>query len=136
MPFDAVRGKLFRVGKMPIGSVVTGVVILRATPCESQKVKNVLSEHIVVTPGTCGGQPRIAGHRIKVAHVAIWHERMGLSADEIADQYGLSLSQVYAALAYYYDNREEIDAAIRAGEGYAEEMRKRTPSLLREKLGG
>ena len=40
-------------------------------------------ERIVSTPGTCGGKPRIAGHRIKVADVAVWYERMGLSPDEI-----------------------------------------------------
>jgi len=35
----------------------------------------------------------------------IGHERLGLSADEIAGEYGLSLGDVYAALAYYYDGR-------------------------------
>ena len=33
-------------------------------------------------------------------NVVIWHERMGLSADEIASNYGLSLADVYAALTY------------------------------------
>jgi uncharacterized protein (DUF433 family) len=35
----------------------------------------VIAEHIVITPGTCGGKPHIAGHRIKVSHVAILHEQ-------------------------------------------------------------
>src|SRR4029450_12500399 len=39
----------------------------------------VIAEHVVVTPGVCGGKPRIAGHRIKVAHVAAWHERAPLT---------------------------------------------------------
>jgi uncharacterized protein (DUF433 family) len=60
-----------------------------------------------------GGKPRITGHRITVQDVVVWHERLGLSADEIASEYGLSLADVYAALAYYYDHREEIDRAIR-----------------------
>jgi uncharacterized protein (DUF433 family) len=34
-----------------------------------------------------------------VQNVVIWHERMGLCADEIATEYGLSLADVYAALA-------------------------------------
>ena len=41
-----------------------------------------------------------AGHRITVQNTVIWHERMGLSADEIATEYGLSLADVYAALYF------------------------------------
>ncbi len=45
-----------------------------------------LDEHIVVTPDVAGGKPRISGHRITVQNIVIWHERMGLSADEIVDE--------------------------------------------------
>jgi len=44
----------------------------------------VINNHIEITQGVCGGKPRIAGHRIRVEDIAIWHERMGLSADEIS----------------------------------------------------
>ncbi len=55
---------------------------------------------IVSTPGTCGGKPRIADHRIKVADVAIWYERMGMNPDEIVSTWpSLTLSDVHAALA-------------------------------------
>ena len=30
-------------------------------------------EHIEMTPGVCGGRPRIAGHRIRVQDIVIWH---------------------------------------------------------------
>jgi uncharacterized protein (DUF433 family) len=60
----------------------------------------ILDHHIEITPGIAGGKPRIAGHRITVQNIAIWHERMGKSADEIAE-YDLTLGDVYAALAYY-----------------------------------
>lgn len=93
---------------------------------------NVLSEHIVSTPDTCGGRPRVAGRRITVQHIAIDHERLGRSADQIASDYELSLAQVYAGLAYYFDNRDEIDQAIRADEAFVERLRQATPS----KLGG
>ncbi|MCZ8125840.1 MAG: DUF433 domain-containing protein, partial [Microcystis sp. LE19-114.1B] len=43
----------------------------------------VISQHIEITSGICGGKPRIAGHRIKVQDIVIWHERMGMSPDEI-----------------------------------------------------
>jgi uncharacterized protein (DUF433 family) len=95
-----------------------------------------LDQHIEVTPGICGGRPRIAGHRITVQDIALWHERLGLSADEISDEYGLSLADIYAALAYYHEHRGEIDAAIHADDGFVEELRQRFPSKLRERLQG
>src|SRR5713101_5600933 len=79
---------------------------------------------IVSTPGTCGGRPRIDGHRITVEDVAIWHERMGMSPDEIVSaQPSITLSDVHAALAYYFEHREQIDADIQEGERYVEQMR-------------
>jgi len=95
-----------------------------------------LDQHIELTPGVAGGKPRIAGHRITVQNIAIWHERMGISADQIAAEYGLTLAEVYAALAYYYDHRGEIDEAIRADDAFVAELRRRTVSPLSEKLGG
>ena len=94
------------------------------------------SRHIVATPGICGGKPRIAGHRITVQNIVIWHERMGQSADEIAADYDLTLAEVYAALAYYYDHRPEVDKSVRAGEAYAESLRRSTPSKVQAKLSG
>jgi uncharacterized protein (DUF433 family) len=91
---------------------------------------------IVSTPGTCGGRPRIDGHRITVEDVAIWHERMGMSPDEIVSSYPtITLSDVHAALAYYYENRERIESDIENGRKFVEEMRaKAGPSLLQEML--
>src|SRR5438477_1461085 len=91
---------------------------------------------IVSTPGTCGGRPRIDGHRITVEDVAIWHERMGMSPDEIVSAYpSITLSDVHAALAYYFENRERIDADLRDGERFVEQMKaKAPPSLVQEKL--
>lgn len=95
-----------------------------------------LDRHIVITPGITGGKPRIAGRRITVQQIVIWHERLGLEADEIATEYSLHLSDIYAALAYYYDHREEIDASIREGEAFVGALRESTPSKVRDKLDG
>ena len=62
---------------------------------------NTLDRQIEITPGVVGGKPRIAGHRISVQDIVIWHERMGLNADAIAAEYDLTLADIYAALAYY-----------------------------------
>ena len=61
---------------------------------------------------------------------------MGLSADEIASEYDLTLSEIYAALAYYYDHRAKIDQSIRDERAFVEELRQMTPSKLPEKLRG
>lgn len=93
-----------------------------------------LDQHIEITAGIAGGKPRIAGHRITVHDVAIWHEAMGKSADEIATEYDLSLADIYAALAYYFDHRDEIDREIRDSELLVETLKATAPSRLREKL--
>src|SRR5512135_2560221 len=84
----------------------------------------VITEYIGVRPGYCGGEPHILGHRIKVRHVAVWHEQMGMTPTEIAATYPtITLAQVHAALAYYYDHRDEIRAAIEDERRFVEELR-------------
>ena len=66
------------------------------------------------TPGICGGRLRIDGTRITILQITTLYKR-GLSAEDIADQYPhLTLAQVYAALAYYHANREEVEAELAA----------------------
>ena len=89
-----------------------------------------LDDHIELTPSTAGGRPRIRGRRITVQDVAIWHERLGKSADEIGAEHDLTLADVYAALAYYFDHREEIDRRIADDNTLVDALRKRTPSKI------
>lgn len=93
-----------------------------------------LDSRIVVNPKIKGGKPCIAGHRISVQDIVIWHERMGMGVDEIASNFSLTLTDIYIALAYYYANREAIDQSIRADETLVAALRQKTPSKLREKL--
>lgn len=93
-----------------------------------------LDQHIESTPGVAGGKPRIAGRRITVHEIAVWHERLGRSADEIAADYDLSLADVYAALAYYFDHRERIDRELEQSRAFVAELRAQTPSALEQKL--
>ncbi len=97
-------------------------------------VVRTLDQHIEITPGVAGGKPRIAGRRITVQDIVIWHERMGKGADEIATEHDLAISDVYAALAYYFDHRAELDEAMRESEAFVAELRRQTPSKLWEKL--
>ena len=89
---------------------------------------------IEITPNISGGKPRIAGHRITVENIVIWHERMGKSVDEIATEYDLTLADVYAALAYYFDHRAEIDQSIEESKAFVKALRQQTFSKISEKL--
>ncbi len=89
-----------------------------------------LDRYIQITPGIVGGKPRLAGRRITVQNILIWHEWMGYTADEIATEYNLTLAEIYAALAYYFDNPQEIDEAIKASQAFVEEIRQKIPSKL------
>ncbi|MEO6861584.1 MAG: DUF433 domain-containing protein [Microcoleus sp.] len=69
---------------------------------------------IVSTPGTCGGRPRIAGTRMSVQSIAIDY-KTGMTPEKIAEEFPhLTLAQIYAGLAYYYANQDQIDADIAA----------------------
>lgn len=58
----------------------------------------------------------IAGTRTSVRRIAVMFKQ-GASAEEIARQKNyLSLAQVYAALAYYHVNKDEIEAELAAEE--------------------
>jgi uncharacterized protein (DUF433 family) len=96
---------------------------------------SVINSHIEITPGVCGGKARITGHRIKVQDIVIWHERMGMSPDEIVFHHpSITLGDVYAALTYYHDHRQEIRKQIEEGEFFAEELQKNQPSLIQNIL--
>lgn len=100
---------------------------------------NVVS-HITHTPGVCGGRACIAGHRVRVLDIVVWHEKRGYSPDEIVDLFpGITLADVYAALAYYFDNREEIEGTLReeadASEWVKANIPSKIPAGLREKRG-
>lgn len=69
---------------------------------------------IAINPNVRRGRPHIIGTSVTVSDVAIAHIYHGQDADGIAAWYALSLPQVYAALAYYYDQKDEIDAQIHA----------------------
>jgi uncharacterized protein (DUF433 family) len=90
--------------------------------------------HIESTPDTCGGKPRVAGTRIRVQDIVVWHERMCHSADEIVSRYPqLTLADVYAALTFYHDHRVQIDADMARGHAVAEELQQLIPSKLAAK---
>ncbi len=84
---------------------------------------NLQTNYIVSSPETCWGKPRIDGSRIKVQHIALEHEHMGWSVDEICEAHPhISRAKIHAALSYYYDHQEEIERDIREDLEFAERM--------------
>lgn len=73
-----------------------------------------------------GGEPHIEGTRIGVRHVAAKVVDGGHSPAYVADQFDLSLGSVYEALAYYYNNTEEIREFERENTEAFEQLREST----------
>lgn len=90
--------------------------------------------HIELDPDIRGGKPGIAGTRITVADIVLMHRRLGRALEEIAGTYDLPIAGVYAAMAYYYDHKDEIDHSLDEEEALAEAFKQNNPSRLREKL--
>ncbi|MBV8845243.1 MAG: DUF433 domain-containing protein [Bryobacterales bacterium] len=84
----------------------------------------------------CGGRACIAGHRVRVLDIVILHEHQGLTPDEIVSRLpSITLADVHAALAYYYDYREEIQDEIRIEREQIDEFRRTNTSLLDSRIG-
>ena len=96
---------------------------------------SVSKEHISKTPGVCGGRACIAGHRIRVMDIVIQYERVGLSPAQIVqDVYpSITVADVHAAIAYYLDHRDEIEASFEDDRKW-DEYGKTQPSKLKEAL--
>ena len=70
-----------------------------------------LESLIVRDPKLRHGRPIIAGTGVTV-RTSVGYYKVGLTPEETADELGLELAGVYAALAYYHLNRAEIEADI------------------------
>src|SRR5689334_12833217 len=93
------------------------------------------SERFVSKPGVCGGKPCVAGTRIRVQDIYVWHELQGKSADEIVSRFPqLTMADVYGALEYYWDHRDEMQRQMREETAFVEQMKQKYPSKRGQKL--
>jgi hypothetical protein len=61
----------------------------------------------------------------------------GYSPDQIVDLFpGISLADVYAALAYYFDHRQEVENEFREEDQVAEWVKANIPSKIPPELRG
>ena len=91
-------------------------------------------EHIETSSDVRGGKPRISGTRITVEDIAVMQLKLGMSLIEIAGVYDLSLAQVYAAMAYYFEHQEDIEQQIAEEEAIIQEYQQNHTSILQAKL--
>ena len=84
-----------------------------------------LTNHLELRTNRRGEQRLfIAGTRVRVADIVSDYERHEMSAEEIVREFPhLTLAQVHAALAYYFDHREEMRPLMNADRQFAESMR-------------
>lgn len=109
--------------------------LIQAISSQQPKLNSELTAHVTKVPGVCGGKACVAETRVRVMDVVIWHERLGWSADEIVSEVpSLTLSDVYAALTYYFDHREEIEEDIRLNDEIAGRLHSQQPSKLPSQL--
>lgn len=87
-----------------------------------------MMSEIVETEGVMGGQPRIEGRRISVLQIVEWIHEEGMQPETVATEFDLDLADVYRALAYYYDNIDEMDRWRTRRDERRRESRKRQPS--------
>ena len=82
------------------------------------------------------GMPYVRGTRFKVVQIVLDRLAYHWDAEEIQRQHPmLTLTQVYTALAYYYDHKDVLDARLAAEErADAERLATRPASDLAERI--
>jgi uncharacterized protein (DUF433 family) len=79
--------------------------------------------HVTKTAGVCGGKACLDNTRIRVNNVVFLHKE-GADDERIRQAYpDLTPAQIHAALAYYYDNRDEIESELAADAAWAQSPR-------------
>ena len=76
------------------------------------------------------GTPVIAGTGISVSLIGFLIEEPEWSVERIQEEYGLTLGQIYAALSYFADHREEIEQALAESERRLDEMQRLRPDRI------
>ncbi len=90
----------------------------------AQKVKTK-HPYIVTMKTHCGGSPVIAGTKFPVKSVVFYILRQGMTPEELAKEFShLTLTQIYDAISYYYENKQLIDRELSMGESYFREKSK------------
>jgi len=97
---------------------------MEAMPMDNQEQVQAI-QVIAINPKVRNGRPFIIGTSVTVTDVAMAKNYHNQDADGIADWYGLTLPQVYGALAYYYEHKAQLDQSMRAQIKQAENFKEK-----------
>jgi len=76
-----------------------------------------------------GGWVSLAGHRIGLAHLVEYYNE-GYSPEMLWDEYpALSLALIHKVIAFYLENRDEVDAYIAQCQEEIERQRRAAPPM-------
>jgi len=82
-------------------------------------------EHVTLNDD---GVPVISGTTMKVIELVLEKNANGWSPEELYFQHPyLTLGQIYSALAYYWDHREELDRDIERRLEFVDSVQRATP---------
>jgi len=71
------------------------------------------------------GERFVKGHRVPILSVLRAHIELGMDGRKLAERFHtLNLEKIYAVLAYYYANKDEVDEYLRRTETEIERQRK------------
>jgi uncharacterized protein (DUF433 family) len=79
----------------------------------TRAVEKVMHPYLTSRKDYCGGHPVIKGTKFPVRSVVNYILRQGLSPEELVKEFPhLTLAQVYDALSYYYDHKDDIEREL------------------------
>jgi uncharacterized protein (DUF433 family) len=80
----------------------------------ARAAEKVAHPYIISRRNYCGGSPIIKGTKFPVRSVVNYVLRQGLSVEELVKEFPhLTPAQVYDALSYYYDHKQEIERELK-----------------------
>lgn len=76
------------------------------------------------------GTPRTIHKNVKVKMIGERHVEAGATAAEIAEHYGITLADVHAALAYYFDNQAAFEQQAQKNQALLHERGQSGKALI------
>ena len=99
--------------------------------------KKTSHPYIEINTKIASGEPIIKGTRTKVLDIAMRYEYMGMSPDDILQQFShLNLQQFHDALSFYYEHKSEFDKKYKKNEKFLAQLKKTYAQKVKAKIKG
>lgn len=86
--------------------------------------ETMLKESRIMKDNLMSGNARIAGTRVRVRDIVEKFLALNEPAAVIANEFRISVADVYEALSYYYRHREKISEEIKKDKEFVERFRR------------